>query len=135
MIPVRVMQVAIHEIIDVIPVRHRRVSATRSVNMAPGMSAAGMGWRAPVRVRGVDRDDVLVNVSAMRMVEVPIVQVIHVIAVSDPQVPASRAVLVVVVLMDLAVVRIHRIPRQRFCRAAHGRARTDSIGQPPELLK
>lgn len=99
-ITMRMMQVPVHQVADVVAVGNRRVSAVRAVNvvciMAPavvGGAAVGVGFR--------DRDGVLVVVAVMRAVEVPVVQVPHVVAVPNRDVAAVRAMLVVVVFVNV----------------------------------
>ena len=50
MVPMRVMQVAIDQIVDVVAVRDRFVTASRSVHVARIVSGAPMLGRAPVRI-------------------------------------------------------------------------------------
>jgi hypothetical protein len=51
-----------------------------------------VGRRAIDRIRVTRLDHVLVDVIAMRMVQVPIMQVVDMIAMADGGVPAARAV-------------------------------------------
>ncbi len=101
MIPVRMMQVAIDEVIDMIPVRHRFVPAARAVDL--GGIVAGAGRGVPVGIRGAHFDDVLVHMIAVRMMQMPVVQIIDVPVVFDRRVAAAGAVLMVVVGMNFAV--------------------------------
>ena len=86
---VGMMQVPIHQVIDVIAVGHGRVPAARAVHVIRVMPLAvvrcalgGIGIR--------DLDDVLVVVVVVGAVEVPVVQVAHVVAVLYGHVAAVR---------------------------------------------
>jgi hypothetical protein len=106
-IAVRMMKVAVDQIVDVIAVRHRFVSAARPVDMARIMGAAMVARRTLIRICRADLKLVLVYMIAMRMMQVPIMQVIDMIAMFDGRVPAVRAVLMVVVVMMGFVAGAH----------------------------
>lgn len=99
MVTVRVMQVSIDEIIDVVAVRDCFVSTARAVHVARLMAGTAVLRRTAIGVAVGYLDDVLVHVIAMGMVQVSIVQVIDVVAVADGGVSAAGAVLVVVMGM------------------------------------
>ena len=84
-VAVRVVQVAINEVVRVVAMRYGFVAV------------AVMIRGADVRVSGADGDTVFIDVVAVRMVQVAIVQVIDVAFVFDGGVTAIRAVLVFVV--------------------------------------
>jgi hypothetical protein len=96
---VRVVEVAVHEVVDVIAMRDRRVPTAGAVHMVLRVAGAGMARRAVGRVRGVDANGALVDVAFVGVVEVPIVEVIDVVTVADGRVAAARAVDVVVRLV------------------------------------
>jgi hypothetical protein len=73
MISVGMMQPSIHEIIDMTAVRNCFMPTRRTM----GMRAVRFR-RAPFRIGGADRDDVLVNIVLVYMVEMAIVQVVDV---------------------------------------------------------
>ncbi len=97
---VRMVQVAVHEVVDVIPVRHGLVPTAGAVDVTRLMPVAGVLGRALGGVRVVDGDPVLVAVVAVGMVQVPLVQVVDVTLVTNRDVSAVLAVLVIV-LVDL----------------------------------
>jgi len=103
---VRVVQVTIDEVVDVIPVRHRFVPATGAVDVIGGMAGARVVGRAVGRVLVADREPVLVDVVVVDVVEVPVVQKVDVALVVDGGVPAAVAVGVRVVLVGLAGHRV-----------------------------
>lgn len=63
--PVRVMQMTIHQVIHMIPVRHRFVSAIRPVHVARFMAPARVLRRANVRIRRTHFHHMLVHVITM----------------------------------------------------------------------
>ena len=96
-VAVRMMQMAIDEVIDVVAMRHRFVAAARAMHVAGFVAVAVMVGGADVRVGGADGDGVFIDVVAVRVVQVAAVQVINVAFVCDGGVTAIRAVLVFVV--------------------------------------
>jgi hypothetical protein len=68
MIAVRMMQVAVDEVVDVIAVRYRFVPASRRVHMPRFMAAAVVVRRTTVRIFCADLEPMLVYVITMRMV-------------------------------------------------------------------
>jgi len=94
MIAVRMMQVTVYQVIDVIAVGNRFVPASRTMHMVGGMSAAAMVRGANLRIGFRNSDNMLVHMIAMRMMQMTVVQIIHVTVMNDCRVPAVRAVLV-----------------------------------------
>jgi hypothetical protein len=92
MITVGMMQPAVYEIVDMIAMRHRFVSAVWTVRVR-----AMDLWRALHGIGGADRDGVLIHVILVHMMEMAIVQVVHMIAMANRSVSAVRAMLVSVV--------------------------------------
>lgn len=99
----RVVQVAVDEVVDVIAVGHSLMAAVWSVVVCSFVSLARVARLAAGRVGVTDGDDVLVDVVAVWVVQVTIVQVIDVIFVPNGRVTAVGAVIVGVGLMILAV--------------------------------
>jgi hypothetical protein len=88
------MQVVAHQVIDVVAMRHSLMAAAIAMGVFGLVALTVVLGRAVVRVRGVHRDDVLVDVVAVGMVEVSLVQVIDVVAMLDSRVAAAGSVLV-----------------------------------------
>ncbi len=105
MIAVRVVEVTVHEVVDVIAVRNGRMPTARTVDMVR-IVALAVVLGATVRVCVRDFDDVLVVVVFMGAMQVPVVQVTDMVAVLDRDMPAVGAVLVVVVFVDLVAHRL-----------------------------
>ena len=101
MTAVWMVQVAIHEVIDVVAVRHRFMAATRAVNMSSVMTR---GWRgATVWVSGVGFDNVLIDMIAVRTMQMPFVQVIDVTVMFHGRVAAAGAVTMIVMRMNFVI--------------------------------
>jgi len=94
---VRMVQMAVHQIIQVVAVRNGGVAAVGSVNMFPVVAFSSQ--RAFVGVGVTDRNDVFIHMVAVRMVQMAVVQIIHVPLVHDGDVPAILAV-------EMGVVRV-----------------------------
>ena len=94
---VRMMQFAINQIIHVVAVRNARVAAVGTVNVLPVM--AFRSQRAFVRVDVADGNGVFIHVVAVRMMQMPVVEIIHVPFVHDGEMPAIFAV-------DMGMVRV-----------------------------
>jgi hypothetical protein len=100
------VEMVAHEVIDVIAVRHGLVSTSRPVHVIGIVTAARMPRLASRGVARVDRDHALVDVVAVGVVKVAIVEVVDVTVVLDGAMTAGRAVDVLVPLVNQ--VRAHR---------------------------
>jgi hypothetical protein len=96
---VRMMQVARDEVVDVVAVWDRLVSAARRVNMSLGVTRAAVRRGAGRRVGRPDIEDALVHVAVVPVVKMPVVEVVDVVAVADGEVAAVGAVNVIVIGM------------------------------------
>jgi hypothetical protein len=96
-VAMRMVQVAIDEVIDVVAMRHGFMTATRSMNMAFAMSRALMLRRAPVGVGGRNLDHMLIDMPVVHVVQMTIMQVIDVAIMADGGMAAARPVDVVVI--------------------------------------
>ncbi len=95
-IAVRVMQVTGDQIIGVIAVGHRLVSAARAVGMALRVRATAVRRRALRRIGDIYFDGALVDVVAMNAMQVTLVQVIAVVTMLNALVSTARFVNVLV---------------------------------------
>ncbi|OJU27739.1 MAG: hypothetical protein BGN89_09950 [Alphaproteobacteria bacterium 64-6] len=91
-ITVRMVQVAFDEVVNMITMRHGFVSAAGPMHMIRCVPGAAMVRRAPVGILVRDFDHVLIDVVAVHVMKMPVVQVVHVIAVVDGGVTALGAV-------------------------------------------
>ncbi len=102
-VSVGMVEVAVDQVVDMVPVRNGWMTAVRSVHMTFLMPAAVMGGGATIGVGGIDLQDVFIDVAGMRMMQVAVVQVVHMSFVLHGQVATARSVLMIVVRVDLAV--------------------------------
>ena len=107
---VRMVEMAVHQIVDMVAMGHRLMAAARSVPVLTVMAAAIMIGRAPFGVAPADIDRVFVDMPLMGMMEVSVVQVVDMIAMLDGDMPAIRPVGMRMVLMDPMVVVGHDCP-------------------------
>ncbi len=90
MIPVRVVKPVVYDVVDVVAVRHWLVPATRAVCVDCVVPSGRHGvLRRPLVI---DVECVLVNVIIVRMMQMPVVQVVDVIAMAHSHMPAAGAV-------------------------------------------
>ena len=94
---VRMVQSAVHVVVHVVAVRDRRVAGARVVS-----GAEALDGRAGPGPPSVDAQAVLVGVALVRRVQVPVVEIVGVVAVPDGLVAAAVAVAVGVLAVLLA---------------------------------
>jgi hypothetical protein len=105
MIAVGMVQPAVHEIVDMVTMRHLFVPAVRTVRVR------AVDFRGAVHgIGGVDRDGVFVDVILMHMVEMAVVKIIHMAVMANRGVPAFRTMLMGVIgMMFLGAGRHDRV--------------------------
>jgi hypothetical protein len=92
MIAVRMVQPAVYKIVDMVPMRHRFVSAIWTV------CVRAMDFRRALHgICGVDRDGVLIHVILMHVMQMATMKVIHMAVMANRSVSAIRTVLMRVV--------------------------------------
>lgn len=106
-VAVGVVQVPVHEVVHVVAMWHGLVSAAGAVHVTRVVRAAVVVGCALIRVLRADRQHMLVDVVTVGVMQVAIVQVVHVPVVLQRGVAAAGTVLVCVALMNLTV---HFIP-------------------------
>ena len=99
---VRVVQVTVDQVIEVVAVRHGLVPAVGPVDVGGLVPLASVARRAVSGIGSVHLEAVLVRVIAVGVMEVAPVEVVDVISVLDGNVPAVGTVDVVVVGMLFA---------------------------------
>ncbi|WP_181155189.1 hypothetical protein [Burkholderia multivorans] len=104
-ITMRMMKTAVDEIVDVVAVRYSLMPAIGAVYMA-GLMAAAVG-RTLIRIFGADFDLMFVYVVAVRMMQVTIVEIVHVVTMLDCGVTATRAMLMFMVSMMRLIAGAH----------------------------
>jgi hypothetical protein len=100
-ISVGMMQMTIHQVIDMVAVRNRLVTAIRTMFVILRVSVTGMFGRAGGRVASADAQTVLLNRTTLGMVQVAVMQIVDVAVMDDPGMPAIGPVLVRVALVNL----------------------------------
>jgi hypothetical protein len=88
MITVGKMQPAVYEIIEMVTMRYRFVSAVWAVLVG----AAGFG-SATDGIRGANRDHVFIDVIIMHVMKMAVVKIVHVAVMANSSVAAVRAML------------------------------------------
>lgn len=94
---VRVVQVIVHEVIHVIAVRNRLMATSGTMLVSSVVARAGMLGRALSRIVATHLERVLDDLGTLLMVQMAVVQEIHMASVTDGSVAAIGAVLVVVI--------------------------------------
>ena len=107
MVAVGMVQVAGHQVVQVIPMGNLLMAAGRTVAMGLLMPGTGVLGSAGSRVGRIDLQKVLIDVVAVNVVQVAIMQVIRVVAVLDGDMAATRTMLVIVAFVHLAVFLRH----------------------------
>lgn len=102
MIAMGVMQAAIDEIVDVVAMRDRLMATARTMDMAGLMARAGLARRAVIRIGRADLDHMLVDMVPMHVMEVAIVEIVHMVAMADAGMATVRAMLMGMVGVNFA---------------------------------
>jgi hypothetical protein len=106
-IAIRMMEMTVHQVIDVVAMRNRFMTAVRAMLVVGAVRVTLVSVGAGGRIRGTNLKRVFIDVTVMKRVQMSVMQVIGVIVVDDRCVAAVRAVLVGVVRVDLVLIR-HR---------------------------
>ena len=107
----RMVQVPIDEIIDMGAVRDRFMAATRAVDVSSFVTRGRRG--AAVGLSGADFDDVFIDVIAVRMMQMPVVQVIDMPIVFHCRVTAAGAVVMIVMRMNFVIAHNYSFLHER----------------------
>ena len=78
MIAMRMVQMPIDQIIYVVTMRNRRMSAARSMSMRRIVSATAMLWRAAHRILFSYFDHVYIDLTTTRIIQMAVVQIVDV---------------------------------------------------------
>ena len=106
-VAMRMMQMAINQIIHMITMRNRLMPASRAVDMASLMPGTCVAGRALGGVCGADLQHMLIDMPAVDVMQMTIVQIIGMTGVVDGQMSATRAMLMLVIVMFLAGIHVH----------------------------
>ena len=113
MIAVRMVQVTVNKIINVIPMRHRLMSALRAMHMPRRVTAAA--GRALIGIFRTHLDGMFIHMLAVWMMEMAIMQIVDVITVANGRVATAGAMLMVVVRMVREIATAHRLLPSQAC--------------------
>jgi hypothetical protein len=103
------VQMSIDQVVGMVAMRHRFVSAARAMPMRRIVPAAAVVRRAAVGIRCAHFDDVFVDVIPVRMVEMAVVKVIDVALMADRNMTAARLVDMRMVGVNGVIVRGHSL--------------------------
>lgn len=103
-ITVRMVQMPVNQVIDVVPMRKGGVPAIGAVHMPGFVAATSVVGSASFRVFLADLEHAFIGVPLMRMVQMPVVQIIDVIAVDNAGMTAAGSVDVGMVFVDSVFV-------------------------------
>ena len=106
-----VMQVAIHQIVDVITVWDCFMATTRPMDMILIMSAAIMCWSTFVWVRFGDSDRMFIDMVAVRVMQMPIMEIIDVSIMLDSLMTTTGSMNMFVGRVDFATGHYHFLSR------------------------
>ena len=98
------MQMTVDQVVDVVAVRNRLVAAAGSMHVIAHVRAAHMRHAAG-GIHRIDRDRAIIKVTRMRAMEVTVVKEVDVVTVAELNVAAARAVLMIVVCVNLVLHR------------------------------
>ena len=131
MTAMRMVQMAIHEVIDVVVVRHRFMAAIGGVDVSCIVTRCRRG--AAIGISGADFDNVLIDVIAVRMMQMSFVQVIDMPVVFHSRVAAAGAVVMIVMRMNFVLAHNRGLSppscaRCGFAQALFGKAEAMSLG-------
>jgi hypothetical protein len=96
MVPVMMVQMAVHQVIDVVPMRHCLVAAVRAVGVLVVMSRTLMPRRALLGIGRVHLNAMVINMVAMRVMQVTIMKIIGMAVVLYSSMTTVRAMVVAV---------------------------------------
>ena len=91
-----------------VAVWHGLMPTAGTVGVPGIMSVAGMVGGTPLRIGGVHVNDVVVHMILVGVMEVTVVKIIHVVAVTDGRVATIGAMLMVMIAGMLVVAAAHR---------------------------
>ncbi len=90
---VRMMEAPLDEMVDVVAMRNRLMTAPGPMGMAGFVTIAAELRRAPVRVLGADLNHVLVDAIPILLVQMSVMREVDMVAVLHGEVAALRAVM------------------------------------------
>lgn len=86
----RVVQVPGHQVIDMIAMRHRFVTASRSMLVSRIVTRALVLWCAGIRIGSTHFDHVLIEMIPVRLMQMTVVQIVDMVVVPDGHMTTPR---------------------------------------------
>jgi hypothetical protein len=99
-----VMQVSVYNVVHMVTMRYGLVSAVRAMRVGALGSRSVLRW-----IRGIDRQDMLVSMIPMHMVQMAVMNIVDVTIMADRSVAAGRSMLMGMVGMLFFVAGGHRL--------------------------
>ena len=90
MITVRMVEAPVDQVIDVVPMRNRLMTAVRTVAMRFIMTRSTMFWVAPIRIGAADFDHVFISAPLFHVLQMAVVEIINVILMLNGNMAAAR---------------------------------------------
>jgi hypothetical protein len=125
MIPMRMVQMSVHEEIGMAGVRDSRMAAIGTVLVTWIVRSAVVLRGATLWIDRAGLDFVFIDVIAMRMVQMAIVQVIDMVVVTNGGMPAVGAVLVGMIFVNLMLH--NRVPFRAIYHSSPGMKRKNHL--------
>lgn len=97
---VRMMQVSAHQVVHMVAMRDRFVSAAGAMLMACIVPVAPMAWRALRRIGCAHLEDMFVEMVTVRMVQAAVVQIVNMSAVLHGEMPAILSMDVIMAFVN-----------------------------------
>jgi hypothetical protein len=92
------------EVVDMVSVGYCLVATVHAMAMFGLMPLASMGRRACRRVLCGDVEPMFIDMIAVQIVQMPVMEIVGVATMADGRMPTVRSVLVIVMLMDGVVM-------------------------------
>lgn len=133
----RVMEVPGDQVVDMVSVGNGFMTASRTMDMRRLVPSASMFGRADLGIARAHLDGVLVDVVAVHAVQVPVVQVIHMVAMKNGLVAAAGPMYMSVSFVDRMFV-VHRrdttsLPDRRLRCKRRAEKRSGRSLRPPGI--
>lgn len=95
------MQVTVYQVVDVLAVGHSFMTAAFAVDVALSVAGARMVWGTGLGVRRADGEQAFVDVAVVGVMQVPVVEVVDVVVMSNGGVATRRSMNVTMVGVGL----------------------------------
>lgn len=107
-VAVGIVEMSVDQVVDMIPMRYRFMTAIRSVHMFSRVPPAPVPGRAGFRVVRGHGDDMFIDMAVMRMMQVAVMQITDMIVMHDARMAALGSVWMGMIFVLLQVTIGHR---------------------------